>query len=178
MEAITTPTSRAPGVRPRRRGGFTLIEAALTTMIVGLGTVAMMGLFTTGVSTANQAANLTTAVDLAENIHEACDRLPFAASNNAWGIPNGSTIATLMTGNSNITWLDGQTFSPPIDATGTSVRSLSGWSQVVSVNSVSPTNVSVNAATKNTATYPMSRVTVTINHGSIQQFQTCWLVVQ
>jgi hypothetical protein len=146
-------------------------------MIVGLGTVAMMGLFTTGISTANNAANLTTGVDLAENIHELCDRLPFAAANSAWGIPNGSTIANLMA-SGNITWLGGETFSPPIDATGSSVSSLSGWSQVVAVNSVSPTSISTNAGSNSTATYPMSRVTVTINHGANQVFQTCWLVAQ
>jgi Tfp pilus assembly protein PilV len=177
MEANKIPTSSSPAGRPRRRG-FTLIEAALTTMIVGLGTVAMMGLFTTGISSANNAANLTTGVDLAENIHELCDRLPFSnPSTNYWGIPNGFTIANLMA-SGNITWLSGQTFSPPIDATGSAVSSLSGWSQVVAVNSVSPTSISTNAATNSTSTYPMSRVTVTVNHGTTQVFQTAWLVAQ
>ena len=95
--------------------GFTLVEAALTTVIVGLGTVAMMGLLTSGTNSNQQAANLTTAVNLANNIHELCDRLPFIKPAGTWGIPVGNTLSQLiangtLNNNADITWLDGQTF--------------------------------------------------------------------
>jgi Tfp pilus assembly protein PilV len=168
---------------PRRRG-FSLIDAAITTMIVGFGTVAMMALLVAGTSANQQAARLTTAVNLASDIHELCDRLPFAASNNSWGIPSGSTISSLMT-SGNLTWLDGaaanptgETFSPPLDATGAAISTMSGWSQVVSVSSVNSTNIDSIASSNSTATYPMSRVTVTIEFGRQQVYQTSWLVAR
>jgi Tfp pilus assembly protein PilV len=183
---ILTTSAKGRGLR---RGGFTLVEAALTTMIVGVGTVAMMGLLVTGVNSSQQAANLTTAVDLANDVHELCESLPFAASNNYWGIPSGYTVSSLMSSPlANITWLDGQTFGAgstpagPVDATFSTIAGLSGWSEVVAVNSVSPTNLAANAPTKSTATYPMSRITVTINHtanSTVQQvYQTSWIVAQ
>jgi prepilin-type N-terminal cleavage/methylation domain-containing protein len=61
--------------RKHRRKGFTLIETAITTVIVGLGTVAMMALLAAGTSTNQQTATLTTAVHLADNIHELCEQL-------------------------------------------------------------------------------------------------------
>jgi len=176
----TTPTTS----RPRQRGGFTLIEAALTTCIVGLGTVAMMGMLVSGVGANQNAANLTTAVNLANNIHEMCDRLPFSATAASpggldyWGIPNGYTTATLLTTPGNVTWLSGKTFNPPVDAMGTSVNGMSSWTQVISVHSVNSGHITANADINNTATYPMSRITVTIDLNNNPVFTTSWVVAK
>jgi hypothetical protein len=176
------------GFAPRR--GFTLVEAALTTMIVGLGTVAMMGLLTTGTNSNQTAANLTVAINLADDIHELCDRLPFAkpGASPAWGIPSGATLSQLMVNgtvnaNGDITWLDGQTFgansSPagPVDGTFSTIPGMSGWTQAVAVNSVSMTNITTNV-TYSLVNNQMSRVTVTISHDGQQIYQTSWIVAK
>jgi prepilin-type N-terminal cleavage/methylation domain-containing protein len=176
------------------RGGFTLIEVAITTIILGLGSVAVLGLLSTGTGANVQAAQLTTAVHLADNIHEMCDQLALPSSG-AWGIPNGPTIASLMTGG-NITWLDGATGSTsytfdgtlganstgPVDANNNIIPNMSDWQQVVSVKSVQPSNVT--SLVSNNTTIPMANVTVTINYKTPemtqprQMFQSSWLVAR
>lgn len=170
----------------RVRGGFTLIEVALTTVILGLGSVAVLGLLSTGTGANQQAAMLTTAVHLADNIHEMCDQLTLPSSG-VWGIPTGYTMSSLMT-SGNITWLDGYTFdgtaSPatgPVDATGAVVPNMSGWQQVVAVNCLNSGNMTAFQTPKST-TYPMANVTVTIYYKTPQMvypkqmFQSSWLV--
>jgi Tfp pilus assembly protein PilV len=182
MNALIPKTSAR---RPRRRTGFTLVEAALTTIIIGLGTVAMMGLLTSGLSVNQQAAMITTAVNLADDIHELCDCLPFPPTTaTAWGVPSGSTISQLLGGSGNLSWLNGQTFSPPIDATETSLGSsnFNNWSQSVSVTSINTTSTSasdsLNTAVTNNTLNAMARVTVTISYSGQQMFQTSWIVAR
>jgi type II secretory pathway pseudopilin PulG len=162
--------------KPPRRRGFTLVEAALTTMILGLGTVAMMGLLATGTNANVQAANLTTAINLATDIHELADRLPFPASSNSWwGIPSGQNINNLMSAG-DVAWLNGQSFSPPIDATDSAINSLSNWTQTISVTSVSSANLT--SILTNGAGNPMALVTVTVNYQGQPVYQTSWLVTR
>jgi prepilin-type N-terminal cleavage/methylation domain-containing protein len=187
MSAITPHHRRRPlraaltGRRTPRRG-FTLIETAITTVIVGLGTVAMMALLAAGTASNQDTAALTTAVDLASNIHELCDQLPYPTV--TWGLPGGQSVA----GNSaffstgNVSWLDQQTFNPPIDATANSISNLSGWEQEVSVSNVSVGPSSLTTLTPNSTTNPVSCVTVSILHGEGGDwktvYQTSWLVAQ
>jgi hypothetical protein len=185
----------------RRRAGFTLIEAALTTIIVGLGTVAIMGLLSSGLGANEQAAKVTTAVNLADNIHELCDRLSYVpTTTTTWGIPSGSNIWQLISDSvptsnpqSNISWLNNTTFNPPVDSTETQLPSATwqNWQQIVSVTSVDPSNVN-NASwpvANNTSPYKnqMARVTVTVYYASDptvsspawqQMYQTSWLVTR
>jgi type II secretory pathway pseudopilin PulG len=159
-----------------RRGGFTLIEAALTTIIVGLGTVAMLSLLASGTNANEQAAKLTTAVNLANNLHELADRVPFPAVGSlTWGVPSGQSISTLLT-TGDLSWLNGQTFNPPVDATNTAINGMSGWSQVVSVNSVSNSNIT--STLTNSAVNPMASVSVTIEFSNQPIFTTSWVVAR
>jgi len=199
MKTNTPKTSATP--RLRRRAGFTLIEAALTTIIVGLGTVAIMGLLSSGLGANEQAAKVTTAVNLADNIHELCDRIPYVpTTTTTWGIPSGSTISQLITNSvsgstpqSNVSWLNGQTFNPPIDSTDTTLASAtwSNWEQTVRVTSVNPTNVNDSTWPSGNNNIPsvnqMARVTVTVYYSSEpassspnwqQMYQTSWLVTR
>ena len=65
-----------PSRSPRRRGftsirsGFTLIEAAIVTAIVGIGIVGVLELLAAGTMANRDSAELTTAVYLANNINE------------------------------------------------------------------------------------------------------------
>jgi Tfp pilus assembly protein PilV len=162
--------------RKRRRSGFTLIETAITTVIVGLGTVAMMALLTAGTSTNQQTAMLTTAVHLSDNIHELCEQLGYPSSTTTWGMSTGGTVATAIA-SGNVSWLDGQTLNPPVDSTGTAISGMTGWSQQVAVTNVSPSNVAT-TLTPNASTNPLSRVTVTVLFNGQQIYQTDWLVAQ
>lgn len=60
-------TTRSRGV-PRR--GFTLIEAALAILIVGVGVTALLELLAAGTMSNSAGTELTTAINLANNIHE------------------------------------------------------------------------------------------------------------
>ncbi len=60
-----------------RRRGFTLIEAAWVTVIVGVGAVAMLELLATGTNVNAAGNQMTTAVNLANNIHEVALGLDF-----------------------------------------------------------------------------------------------------
>ena len=54
----------------RRNRGFTLIEAAMTTVIIGVGFVAMLQLLATGTASNIEGAQTTTGINLAKNVRE------------------------------------------------------------------------------------------------------------
>jgi len=140
MQAIWAKHRRR---RCHSRPGFTLIEAALATVIIGLGVVSMMELFgacTTENSTAN---GQTTAMLLASNIREAMAGLPLydpILGNSAFGPQIGQTVGQF----TNVTAFDGSQFSPPIDAARSTIPQLTQYTQVISVMPVDPTQLSVN----------------------------------
>lgn len=61
------PPTRSP--RALRRG-FTLIEAALAILIIGVGVTALLELLAAGTMSNSAGTELTTAINLANNIHE------------------------------------------------------------------------------------------------------------
>ncbi|HMB94431.1 MAG TPA: hypothetical protein VKK61_00165 [Tepidisphaeraceae bacterium] len=127
-----------------RARGFTLIEAALTTVIVGVGIVATMGLFA-ACSTQNIASSqMTTAMMLANNVHEAVVGLSFAdptSGHKIFGPEAGEKLATY----NDIDDFDGSSFNPPIDAQRNKVVGLTQYTQVVSVWPVYPNKLSANS---------------------------------
>src|SRR4051812_17182729 len=141
---------------PRRRG-FTLIEAAIVTAIVGIGIVSMIQLFAAGSMANLDSTELTTAVYLANNIDE---------------MLQGATYATLKAN------YDNHTYSPyPVDGTGTSLGSgFSGWTQAVSVKYVDHNLLTF--AVPDTQVEPTSRVTVTVYHNGSPIYTASWIVVQ
>src|SRR5690349_12927569 len=94
----------------RHRRGFTLIEAAMATVIIGVAFTAMLQLIAKGTEANNDGTELTTAINLAGNIHEAGIRLTYDSIFDLRG-----------------------TFSPPVNAKRQSISSMTGWAQVVSV---------------------------------------------
>src|SRR4029079_2970899 len=63
-----TSRSRRPAAAGRR--GFTLIEAAMVTVIIGVGVVAMLQLLAAGPVSNSEGTELTTAINLANNVRE------------------------------------------------------------------------------------------------------------
>jgi type II secretory pathway pseudopilin PulG len=127
----------------QRRPAFTLLEASLATIIVGLGILSMMELFSASTRQNGAAANMTTAMLLAENVQETMAGLSFndpAYGRTYFGSEPGQTLGSF----DDVDDFDGQTFSPPIDATRKPISSLSSYSQVVSVWPVYPNQLSAN----------------------------------
>jgi hypothetical protein len=181
------PTSRE-GVHHRtRRGGFTLIEAALTTAITGIAFVAIMQLFAACTQQNRIGTNMTTAMLLAGHIQETMNGLSFndpIQGNAVWGVEAGQSLATF----DDLDDFDNLTFSPPIDSLRRPITELNQYTQAVSVVPVlasqlsSNTDPSTPALPKSTYT-GVCRVLVRILYrgkptdGPIEVYRTSWLRV-
>jgi Tfp pilus assembly protein PilV len=137
--------------RPVRRG-FTLIEAAIVTVIVGIGIVAMLELMAAGTMANTESTEVTTAMALANSIHERAMSIPYTDL---------------------LTTLDNRTFSPPIDANNNSISGLSTWNQQVDVSYVDPNRITFSVP--DTQVEPTARLTVTVNHNQRIVYQMTWL---
>jgi prepilin-type N-terminal cleavage/methylation domain-containing protein len=135
------------------RRGFTLIEAAIVTVIVGVGTVAMIQLLAAGSVANGQSHELTTGMNLANNIREMTQTMTFA----------------------DVLALNNRTYSPAVDAMNQPVSSLAGWKQQVATTRVveNAVNVTTTATDSNIA-----RVTVWALHHDRKVCEVSWLVVR
>jgi type II secretory pathway pseudopilin PulG len=115
-----TTNFAVPRRATRARRGFTLIEAALTTMIVGVGLVATMSLLAAGTNSNIDGANTTTGVNLAKNVRELSLKSTF----------------------DEVRAMNGRTHNPPIDSRGTAVVGFNNWTQSVVVQPVDPDRLS------------------------------------
>ena len=120
-------------------------------VIVGVAIVALVQLLTAGTYANETSTELTTAINLANNIREM-----------AYGVSYDSMMT-----------LDAKTYSPPIDASKGSITDLTGWKQVVSVNYVDPDHVTLTVP--KTQVEPTAIVTVTISHNNRTIYSTDWL---
>lgn len=174
-----TPCTLHPRRRLRRRG-FTLIEAALTTVIVGTGVLAIVAAQQayhqkndwaqrtgTAMLLANEIRELTLTMNHHDPITAAATLGPEANEYSPDG--SGGTFADPAkfddlddfagTG-SGITWT-GTTINPPINALRQQIADMGNWTQVVVVENVLPDNIS-SSIVQPLATTPMMRVTVTV----------------
>src|SRR2546423_616036 len=170
MNATMPIPTRKPARQPRRRGGarrrggFTLIEAALVTCIIGFGVVSMLQLLATGTMSNIEANELTTGLTLANNVRELMQSLSFAdpVQPTHWGPETGETLASY----NDVDDFDGAaaagtTFSPPLDARRQSLGGFPGWSQHVDVYSCDPNRLQLSVPKGST---PMNKVLVTVSH--------------
>jgi type II secretory pathway pseudopilin PulG len=144
----------------QRARGFTLIEAALATIIVGVGIVSTMELFAACSQQAVGANQTTTAMMLANNVHEAVVGLSFADptfQHQYFGPEPGETLATY----NDVDDFDGSKFNPPIDAQRNKIPSLSQYTQVVSVWPVYPNKLSANSTADTAKTPDIPKTTYT-----------------
>ena len=136
-----------------RRRGFTLIEAALVTVIIGVGVMGMLQLLAAGTMSNASNAELTTATNLAANVREATLRTSY---------------------DDIITTFRNQTFSPPVDARLTAISGLDNWSQQVQVQYVDPFLLTLNVP--DTQPEKTARVTVTVNHHDRPVYTLQWVI--
>lgn len=155
------------------RRGFTLIEAALVTVIIGVGVMAMMQLLAAGTVQNGAGAKLTTGLAMAGNIRELTLDVAFSDPNQtaSWGTESGETSVAAY---DDLDDLDGKTFSPPIDARRQTIATQPEWSQSITVQCVDPDLITT---TVPDGSSPMARVTVTILCGGQEVCKTSWLAV-
>ena len=145
---ITAPPPR-PGHGPRPRG-FTLTETALATVIIGVAFTAMLQLLAAGTVANRESTEMTTAINLAGNIHEAAIRMGYA----------------------DVFDLEG-THNPAVDATLTGIPGMPGWTQVVDVSYVDESRLTL--PVPDTQYEPTARVTVTVRRNGKDVYTTNWI---
>jgi len=160
----------------RRHGGFTLIEAAIATMVVAIGIVALLSALGAGTRVNSQARDITQAVFLAQEIREWTLRLPFKDPNpaNAHNSPGPDGIDPQLFVN-DLDDLLNVTYGPPRDGQGRPIAGMAGWSQTINMNWRDPDSL--------TTTVPVGIsdvicVTVTIRHGQEAILATNWIVTR
>lgn len=130
--------------RRARARGFTLIEAALATVIVGVGFFASLQLFASCTEQNRTAADMSTALMLTTNIREAVSGLSFAdprVGHTHFGPESGETLSDF----NDVDDFDGSSLNPPIDSQREPIPSLAQYTQVVSVWPVNPNQLSTNS---------------------------------
>ena len=146
---FTAPPPR-PGHGLRRPRGFTLTETALATVIIGVAFTAMLQLLAAGTVANRESTEMTTAINLAGNIHEAAIRKPYEDLFDLAG-----------------------THSPAVDATLTAIPGMPGWSQVVDVTYVEEGRLTL--LLPDSEYEPTARVSVTIQRNGKDVYSTNWI---
>jgi hypothetical protein len=130
--------------KPGIRGGFTLIEAALTTMIVGVGFLAMLQLFTACTMNNAHGNHVTAAQMLANNAREMMQGIEFNDPITKQAV-FGPEVGETLDGYDDLDDFDGARFNPPLDSTRQELPQLSQYTQVISVMPVDENQPSINA---------------------------------
>jgi hypothetical protein len=143
--------------------------------LIGLGVLAMLELLAAGSVSNAYGTEMTTAVHLANNIHEISLGLAFYdpqdTNKDTWNTKEAAGI----TAYDNITDLDGTSFSPPLDVRRLPMPGYTGWGQRVKVETVAEDQVS--SPRPNTMAEPTVRVTATVFHHGRDIYSTSWLAV-
>jgi len=148
-----------------------MIDTAIATVVIGVGVIGMVKLLAAGTMSNIAGTELTTAVNLANNIHEVALGLAFVDPEQpgARATKEGSVASY-----DDLLDLDGDTYSPPLDCRRQPIAAYATWSQAVAVQTVAADNVA--SVRPNDLTVPMARVTVTIRHNGKNVYATSWLV--
>jgi type II secretory pathway pseudopilin PulG len=160
----------SPG-KLRRASGFTLLEASLVTVIIGVGVVGMLQLLASGTAANADGAELSMGMNLARNVREMSLSLSFTdpTTPTRWGLDSGESLSALSFDDLND--LDGATFSPPLDARKQRLNDLTTWSQTVTVQTVSPDWLTLDVTR---GTEPAARVTVIVQHHGHEVCRLSW----
>lgn len=122
----------------RTRGrGFTLPEASLAVLIVGIGFLAVMELFGACTVENQRSSQITTAQLLATNVQEMTANLAFKDpfySASTWGVEPMESLTSY----NDVDDFDGLSFNPPLDSTRAGIPELARYTQVVTVMPVDP----------------------------------------
>lgn len=133
----------------RVRRGFTLIEALMAVLLMGIAMVSILMSSSSFTQANGMGVDLSTAEFLIEEVRERTASMTFDEVN---------------------TFAGGSPFSPPIDIEGAALANFSMFSQVVTFTTVSPSNFDTAQAGSDFA-----RVTVTILQNGEQVTSASWI---
>lgn len=105
----------------KRARGFTLVEALMTLVLLGIGLGAVLGAVNLGIRYSGEGAELTQGVFLAQEVREMTLNMDFL----------------------DVADLDGNAYSPPVNSHGESISGMSGWSQAITTSYRSSNDPSV-----------------------------------
>jgi len=156
------------------RDGFTLIEVAVATAIIGLALAALLGAVASGTRTNDAGKKLTQAVFLAQEIREWTIGLPFSDpdpgdADNPPG-PDGSNPQTFV---DDLDDLMAVTFSPPRDGGGAPITDMTQWSETITLTWRDASNLS---STVSAGSSDVIHVQVDISYQDLPVLTTGWLV--
>lgn len=156
----------------RRAGGFTLIEAALTTVIIGTGVLSILAAQQayhikndwaqrtgTAMLLANELRELTLTLPMNDPFTGAANLGPEADELDVADYDDLDDFAGPVVGGVGT----GLTFNPPINALRLPIANLNGWSQQIQVENVPQGNIAL-VGTPLLGSTNLMRVTVTVNY--------------
>lgn len=166
--------------RVRGRAGFTLIEAMIATVVIGLGVLALIHSLGAGTRVNSVSRDMTQAVFLAQEIRELTLQLPFSDPDEAdMGNPPGPDGADPATFVDDLDDLMNTTYNPPVMASGSgtmqTISGMTGWSQVVDLEWKDPDRLTL---TVPDGSSDVINVTATIQKDGRDVLSTSWLVVR
>ena len=169
--AATAAVAGLPRARGRGRRGFTLIESAITMVIVGVGTLSLLQLLAAGTVSNSECSELMVGLHLANDIREMSRGMKFAdpTTPTHWGLESGETAVAHW---DDVDDLDGQTIWPPVDARKQTLNRYARWKQRVTVETVMPGDV---ATTTTKGSQPVHRVTVSVLKDDQEVCHVSWL---
>lgn len=154
------------------RSAFTLIEAIVATIIIGIAVTALIGSSTAYTQVNGAGFELTTAEFLIENVREMMATLNVIdpeTGDDTFGTESGETAVSLY---DDLDDFDGNSFTPPVDIYGSSLSNYSAYTQQVTVENVNENDFS---AVVSDHTSDFVRVTVTILIGQRQISSATWI---
>jgi prepilin-type N-terminal cleavage/methylation domain-containing protein len=165
------------GSRQLYRRGFTLIEAALAIVIVGVGVVGVMQLFLACSQQNAGATKISSATLLATHLRETLEGLPFTdptSDQSSFGVEPGESLTTY----DDIDDFNGLTFSPPIDINREPLSGFEGVSQRVRIVPVSANKLDGNVdgtAISDTTYTGAARITIQVLASGGLIYELSWL---
>ena len=169
--------SNSPTAVAGARKGFTLVEVAIATAVVGLGMVALFMSLGAGTRTNAEGVKLTQATLLSQEIREWTCKLPFsdkdtAQKNNPPGPDSGETAADDL---DDLYVADGLTFQAPRDARGLPITDMPGWSEKVTITYRDPADLT---RTVTAGSSDVVNVKVQILYQNREVLTTDWLAAR
>ncbi len=174
----TGNNANRPPRQARRKGGrppgFMLIEAALTTVIIGVAVVALLAVIGAATRTNGGNREMTRAVFLAQEVRELLAPLPAAEDDGRFGPELGETSLAAY---DDLDDFDGLSFTPPINAQRQALGGAewAGWTETITVANVDPDYLAGSQPLPDGST-DVVRVTVTVRKDTRLMHEMSWVV--
>ena len=155
----------------KNKRGFSLIEALIAILLVGLSIASLMAANSAFTKANGDGTDLSTAEFLFEQIRELTTLLPVIDPNtelDVFGPEAGETLANY----DDLDDFDGKNFSPPINALRGTLSDFAEYSQQVTVENVNPSDFEQVVADHGSC---FVRITVRISKNSREVCSASWL---